>query len=131
MSNVKKILLIEDDVYLARGLKYLIENEGHNLTICSDTDEILQIYPEIDTYDTIILGIMMLKEESFLESEEEEEKKLDVGEILYIRIRKDFPKKDILILTSKQNIMVNIKNTTVIRKPITEKKYKDILKYIR
>ncbi len=129
-KKMKKILVIDDDKWLAKDLKYFIEDAGHECHLCHDTDEIQELWATIGTYDIIILGLMMLKGETFLMNEKE--KDLEVGEILYRRIRKQSPKQDIVILTSKneKDIVIDIGITKFIQKPLTEKKLTQLLKYI-
>jgi len=127
----KKILIVEDDLHLSQDLKYFVEDRGHKTTVCSNIESVLKIWKEIHTYDTIILGLMMLKSKEFKTTKEEEN--LDTGEILYNRILKEYPKKYIIILTSKSKDNINIKltkNIPYIQKPLIETKLKELLNII-
>lgn len=130
--KTKKILIIDDDKHLTKTLRYFIEDEGHTCYQMHDTDEIKHFWSFIESSDIIILGLMMLKGDSFLKEETEKEKHLEVGEILYNRIRKQHPKKNIVILTAmnKEEIAIDIGITTFIQKPLIESKLIQLLKYI-
>ena len=61
MSNYTgKILIAEDEMDIAQIVKYLLENKGNAVKICSDGQEALDLIPQFKP-DLLILDVMMPK----------------------------------------------------------------------
>ncbi len=58
MEKGKKILLVEDEKHLAKGLLYNLEREGYNITLAEDGVQALQAL-ENEDYDMMILDLML------------------------------------------------------------------------
>lgn len=56
--NMMTILVVEDEVKLARALQLELEFEGYNVRLCHDGKEALQLILE-ETFDLIILDVML------------------------------------------------------------------------
>jgi len=94
MSNV---LLIEDDRFLIDDLKAFIEFEGHTCTAFTGPDMVLDNLGSLNSFDAIILDIMMSRG-SYLQ---EEDPLYETGELLYLRIRSQYPNLKVIIISAK------------------------------
>ncbi len=56
----KKILLVEDEIHLAKGLKFNLEKEGYEVTIADNGESALEFLEQKD-FDLIILDRMLPK----------------------------------------------------------------------
>ena len=59
-NNGKKILVVEDEVHLAKGLKFNLEREGYQVTLVDNGQSAVEIMGE-DDFDLMILDIMLPK----------------------------------------------------------------------
>ena len=126
------ILIIEDDKYLVDDLQFFVQDKGEDYTCYAynSADEVLENWDKLGKIDTIILDLMMLKGE--LKFEEGEHETWDIGEILFDRIRREFPGICIIVITSRSDdeLNINVKGVEVIYKPMTEEKIKRLLDLI-
>lgn len=60
MEKPRKILLVEDEQHLAKGLKYNLEKEGYEVTLADNGLSALE-YVEQGTFDIMILDLMLPK----------------------------------------------------------------------
>ncbi len=60
MTQAKKILVVEDESHLARGLKFNLEREGYEVVVAGDGKAALEIMRE-QTFDLMILDLMLPK----------------------------------------------------------------------
>lgn len=126
----RNVLIIEDKKIMADDLRWFAEDEGCECTVCNYADEVMRIWGELGKFDTIVLDLMMRKGE--LLEIGEEERHLDTGEILFNRIRNEYPDKHIIIITAKTNedIGVDIDNVPVIYKPLTDDEIEKFLSHL-
>ena len=115
-----RVLLIEDDRYLADDLKFIIERRGHELTIYAEADEVMEKFQDLCQFETVVLDIMMMKGD-LLQRERDEAELRETGEILFQRIRKEFPRKRVIILTAKSQgeLAIDSEGLQVFTKPLT------------
>jgi len=59
-NSGKKILVVEDEVHLAKGLKFNLEREGYKITLVDNGQSAVDILGEED-FDLMILDIMLPK----------------------------------------------------------------------
>ncbi|QPJ66397.1 MAG: response regulator transcription factor [Candidatus Nitrohelix vancouverensis] len=59
-SKGKRILLVEDEPHLARGLKFNLEQEGYDTSVAGDGEEALELLNR-EEFDLIILDLMLPK----------------------------------------------------------------------
>ena len=59
-NSGKKILVVEDEVHLAKGLKFNLEREGYQITLVDNGQSAVDILGEED-FDLMILDIMLPK----------------------------------------------------------------------
>ena len=57
-NSGKKILVVEDEVHLAKGLKFNLEREGYQITLVDNGQSAVDILGEED-FDLMILAIML------------------------------------------------------------------------
>ena len=117
---MSKVLLIEDDRFLIDDLKTFIEFEGHLCTIYSGPDQVLENLNELQQFDVIILDIMMSRGKYL----QDEDPTFETGELLYLRIREEFPDLKILIISAKNfsEMQINFSkegNVDTISKPFS------------
>ncbi|PIQ95972.1 MAG: DNA-binding response regulator [Nitrospinae bacterium CG11_big_fil_rev_8_21_14_0_20_56_8] len=60
MARKKKILLVEDEVHLAKGLQFNLEKEGYEITLAEDGEKALDLW-EKKEFDLVILDLMLPK----------------------------------------------------------------------
>ena len=60
MSKENKILLVEDEKHLAKGLSYNLKKEGYQVTVAEDGLAALDCLRE-DNFDMMILDLMLPK----------------------------------------------------------------------
>ncbi|MBL1214340.1 MAG: response regulator transcription factor [Ignavibacteriae bacterium] len=89
----QKILLVEDEEHLAKGLEYNLSEEGYDVIWAKDGNEAVK-YFESDKFDLIVLDIMLPYLNGF-----------EIAE----HIRKDQPQMPILMLTAKTTAKDKIK----------------------
>lgn len=56
----KKILLVEDELHLAKGLKFNLEKEGYNVVLADNGETALE-YLEREEFDLLVLDLMLPK----------------------------------------------------------------------
>lgn len=117
MSNV---LLIEDDRFLIEDLKTFIEFEGHSCCTYTGPDQVIENIDHLGKYDVIVLDIMMARGKYL----QDENLKLETGEILFRRIRNKYPNVKIIIISAKNfnEMSINFdkeKNVSTIVKPFS------------
>ena len=59
-NSGKKILVVEDEVHLAKGLTFNLEREGYQITLVDNGQSAVDILGEED-FDLMILDIMLPK----------------------------------------------------------------------
>ncbi|GJL80310.1 MAG: DNA-binding response regulator [Nitrospinaceae bacterium] len=60
MTQSKKILVVEDETHLAKGLKFNLEREGYEVLVAENGEAALQCMGE-QTFDLMILDLMLPK----------------------------------------------------------------------
>jgi len=60
MAQPKKILVVEDESHLAKGLQFNLEREGYEVVVAGDGEAALQYLGE-QTFDLMILDLMLPK----------------------------------------------------------------------
>jgi two-component system, OmpR family, alkaline phosphatase synthesis response regulator PhoP len=60
MAQPKKILVVEDESHLAKGLKFNLEREGYEVVVAGDGEAALEFMKE-QTFDLMILDLMLPK----------------------------------------------------------------------
>ena len=60
MAQVKKILVVEDESHLAKGLKFNLEHEGYEVVVAGDGKAALE-FMSGQTFDLMILDLMLPK----------------------------------------------------------------------
>ncbi len=128
-----KILIIEDDRKLVDDLQFLIRDEGHECVGCRSEADVMAIWDKLATFDKIILDLMMKRGETvkILPSEES----LDGGEIIFNKIRRDYPGKAFIIVTAKNrhDIQIDLSSKSIVKvfyKPLTELKIAELLRLL-
>jgi two-component system OmpR family response regulator len=59
MNSKKRILVVEDEPHLARGIAYNLEAEGYAVTVASDGPKALQLLESDGSFDLLILDLML------------------------------------------------------------------------
>ena len=54
----KKILIVDDEPYIAKGLKFSLESDGYDVNTCGDGETALRMFRE-ETYDMVLLDVML------------------------------------------------------------------------
>jgi DNA-binding response OmpR family regulator len=63
---MSRILIIEDELHLAQGLKFNLEAEGHQVDVAGDGESALRVLQqEKKTFDAIILDVMLPDKDGF------------------------------------------------------------------
>lgn len=130
---MSRILIIEDDAFLADDLKFFIEEIGHGCQIYTRADEVIDNIDNFAQFDWIILDIIMLPGEQIPKGVHNSE--LETGEILYQKIRKKYPHKNIIVISAKDFDDMQVpfskdKHIRLCQKPLTESKLDEILKIV-
>ena len=94
---MSRTLLIEDDRFLIEDLSTFIEYEGHTCKVYTGPDDVLDNIQKLGDFDVVILDIMMSRG-SYLQ---DEDPGFETGELLYLRIRENFPELPIIIISAK------------------------------
>lgn len=94
---MSKVLLIEDDRFLIEDLKTFIEYEGHVCTVHTGADEVIENLESLGQFDAIILDIMMARGKYL----QDENPGYETGELVYQKIRAQFPTLLVLIISAK------------------------------
>ena len=94
---MSKVLLIEDDRFLIEDLKTFIEYEGHVCVVHTGADEVIDNLDSIGQYDAVILDIMMARGKYL----QDENPIYETGELLYQKIRAQYPALQVLIISAK------------------------------
>ncbi len=55
---MKKILAVDDDATILRGLKIILEQKGYDVTVTSKPDEVVELTEKIN-FDLVILDVRM------------------------------------------------------------------------
>jgi CheY-like chemotaxis protein len=102
-----KILLIEDVVYHSNVVIDILEYRGHEVVLKNNSDDAVDEIPKIESYDSVILDLMMMRG-SKITSEELNRisKDADTGIAIYKRIRAKNKQIPILINTARDKGMV-------------------------
>jgi len=58
MGKKKKILVVEDEAHLAKGLRFNLEREGYDIVVVEDGQSALETLAE-DDFDLVILDLML------------------------------------------------------------------------
>lgn len=124
-----KILIIEDDSFMAEDLNTLLGFLGHDCVIASSADYFYDIFVVGgQSFDFVILDIMMKAPERFLVEDH-----LETGESIMKEIRK-VSDVNVCVLTAKDKEDLNIKfdgrdgNVFYIKKPLID--FESIIKII-
>ena len=132
-----KILLIEDDDFFSSDIKFILEDEGHEVDVIDDSDTVIDRIGTLKGYDIIILDIMMLAGDKALGKAKKIKNadKLDTGEILYKLIRKEHRDIRIIILTARDfgDMRINFeseKNTQTLSKPLDDRTLSNLIELI-
>lgn len=81
MTNVKKILVAEDDQPLAKALKLKLERSGFNVVIATNGEEAMEAMIK-DGFSLLLLDLMMPKKDGFTVIKEMKEKKIKTPVII-------------------------------------------------
>lgn len=105
---MKKVLLVEDDKFITDDLKFFIEAEGNQCEVLTSADQVIDNFGRINDFDRIVLDIMMRKGSRIEKVAKDEE----TGEVLYRKIREEFPEKQIIIISGKDyhKMKIDFKN---------------------
>ena len=57
----KRILLVDDEPLIIKGLKYSLEHEGYETVSAADGEEALQVFADHGPFDLILLDVMLPK----------------------------------------------------------------------
>ena len=57
----KRILLVDDEPLIIKGLKYSLEHEGYETVSAADGEEALKVFEEQSPFDLILLDVMLPK----------------------------------------------------------------------
>ena len=60
MNEVKKILVVEDEAHLAKGLQFNLEREGYTVSLVDNGESAIDLRGE-QAFDLMILDIMLPK----------------------------------------------------------------------
>ena len=60
MNEIKKILVVEDEAHLAKGLKFNLEREGYLVSLVDNGESAIDLLGE-QGFDLMILDIMLPK----------------------------------------------------------------------
>ena len=60
MSDAKKILVVEDEAHLAKGLQFNLEREGYVVSLVDNGESAIELLSE-EAFDLMILDIMLPK----------------------------------------------------------------------
>ena len=60
MAQAKKILVVEDESHLAKGLKFNLEHEGYEVVVAGNGEAALE-FMSGQTFDLMILDLMLPK----------------------------------------------------------------------
>ena len=94
---MSKVLLVEDDRFLIEDLKTFIEYEGHVCIVHTGADEVIENLDGFGQFDAVILDIMMSRGKYL----QDENPGYETGELLYRKIRAQFPNLLVLIISAK------------------------------
>ena len=61
MDQAKKILVVEDESHLARGLQFNLQREGYEVVVAGDGKAALECMRE-QSFDLMILDLMLPKD---------------------------------------------------------------------
>jgi two-component system, OmpR family, alkaline phosphatase synthesis response regulator PhoP len=63
---VSRVLIVEDEAHLARGLRFNLEAEGHNVQVASDGERALELLlGGSETFDVVVLDVMLPRKSGF------------------------------------------------------------------
>lgn len=127
-----KVLLIEDDAFLAEDLEFFIKEAGHGFQWYRSADEVMENMASIGTFDVIVLDLMMQKGNR-LRDEDFGTPTTETGEVLFAKIVHQFPRSQLIILSAKDEAFlqrqfgthVNVRG--VIPKPVDDDRLKRLL----
>ncbi len=120
---MKKIALIDDDKFLNFDLEFFIKEAGDDLTIYTKADDVIKDLDnsKFDKYDIVIIDIMMPRRNIDTSGFPAE---YETGEILYKKLRSEYPDKKYIIISAKDFSDMNInfkkeKNVDTVSKPFS------------
>tara|TARA_B100001059_G_C17827875_1_gene582634 strand:+ start:2408 stop:2785 length:378 start_codon:yes stop_codon:yes gene_type:complete len=115
---MKKILIVEDDKYFSSDLAELLEFEGIDSIVKNSADEFWPELNNLDSYDAILLDIMMRKGENLASKSDGE-----TGELLYKEIRSRNKNIKVIVLSAKNkneiSLNFNKPNVCYLAKPLS------------
>jgi DNA-binding response OmpR family regulator len=56
---MSKVLIVEDEVHLAAGLRFNLEAEGYQVVVCDNGEQALAYLTNIDAADVVVLDVML------------------------------------------------------------------------
>ena len=62
---MKRILVVEDEAHLAKGLRFNLEAEGYAVEIAADGERALTLLKKSDAFDAIVLDVMLPGKDGF------------------------------------------------------------------
>ena len=115
-----KIVLIEDDPDCYENYQVFLEERGHEVTVYSEADTVIQEFNLICKADVIILDLMIQLGTKINPNEATE-----TGTAIYKRIRKVAPDVPIVVLTARSRSDVwddfqNDKQVKYLGKPVSD-----------
>jgi len=129
---MKKVILIEDDVYFSDDLKYLIEDKGITCVVCHNASDLLNTINGLEGDELVILDLMMRKP---LGSNVDFSTYVETGETLFDLLREQYPEIRIAIVTAKNGDDIsnpsikNDQNTIIFIKPLDIDNFEKILDF--
>lgn len=124
-----KIMIIEDEKMFAKDLKIILEADGHKCTVYYNDDEVMENWTKISEFNVVILDLMMMRGK--LRQIPPEQQDFETGEIIFNRLRADYPDTPIIVVTALvvESIQINFDQPIVnlISKPLNEDKLNQIL----
>ena len=114
---MKKVLVMDDDKYLTDDLKEFFEFEQIPIEVVNTADEMLEKLESVDSYQAVVLDIMMRKGSHLAGNEGDE-----TGELIYRKLREKAPDLEVVILSAKEKSDVHVNfdhpNTDYVSKPV-------------
>jgi DNA-binding response OmpR family regulator len=63
---MSRVLIVEDEAHLARGLRFNLEAEGHSVEVAGDGEQALQLLlPHREAFDVVVLDVMLPRKDGF------------------------------------------------------------------
>jgi CheY-like chemotaxis protein len=128
-----KILIIEDDSFLAEQLQWLFIDNGHTCKVLASDDDVIDNWQALPDYDTVVLDLMIPR--STRRRVEEGSEEYETGEIIFTKLRSEYPDKRVVVVTAlpERDIHINPHGSPevgLLRKPFGEEEIDDLLEIV-